>query len=122
MLYEGAIRFLRQSIDAVEARDLDRKRQSVDRVMAIIQHLHDTLDMDKGGSVAADLDRLYTYITSRILDGSGTLETKPLEEAIKLLSTLLAGWEEVVKREQEHAVPTDLLVQQAAGRRIELHA
>jgi flagellar protein FliS len=122
MLYEGGIRFLRQSIDAMQAKDLDRKRQSIDRAVAIIQHLHDTLDTAKGGQLAADLDKLYTYITSRILDGSAKLQTKPLEEAIKLLTTLLTGWEEVVKKEQEHTVPTVLLAQQAAERGFSTHA
>ena len=120
MLYEGAIRFLRQSIEAVGAKDFDRKRQSVDRAMAVIQHLQSTLDK-RGGDVSAELDRLYTYVTARILEGSGKLEVAPFEEAIKLLTVLLSGWEEIAKKEQEHAVPTTLLAQQAAGR-FELHA
>lgn len=122
MLYEGAIRFLRQSITAIQSKDLDRKRQSVDRAVAVIQHLQGTLDMDRGREVAAELDRLYSYITSRILDGSGKLEVAPLEEAIKLLTVLLSGWEEVVKKEQENSIPPTLLAQQAANGRFELHA
>src|SRR3979411_1216350 len=85
MLYEGAIRFLRQSVTAIESKDLDRKRQSVDRALAVIQHLQSTLDK-RGSDVSADLDRLYIYITSCILQGSGKLEVAPLQEAIKLLS------------------------------------
>ena len=121
MLYEGAIRFLRQSIEAVRAKDFDAKRQSVDRAMAIIQHLQSTLDK-RGGDVSAELDRLYTYVTARILEGSGKLEVTPFEEAIKLLTVLLSGWEEIAKKEQEHTVPTTLLAQQTAGGRFELHA
>jgi len=116
MLYEGTIRFLNQSIEAINAKDLDAKRRSIDRAIGIIQHLQNTLDRGQGGDLAADLDRLYSYIMSRILDGSGTLETKPLEEAIKLLNTLLAGWEDVVKKENEHAVPPELLASQARQR------
>src|SRR5262245_3310902 len=92
MLYEGAIRFLQESIAAIKSQDLNGKRQSIDRAVAVLQHLQGTLDMDRGGDVAADLNRLYNYITSRVLDGSGNLQTAPLEEAIKLLKVLLAGW------------------------------
>jgi flagellar secretion chaperone FliS len=120
MLYEGSIRFLRQSVNAIQSKDLQRKRESIDRAVAIIHHLQGTLDMEKGRNVAADLDRLYTYITSRILEGSGKLEVAPLEEAIKLLTVLLSGWEGLLKKEQEHAVPTTLLAQ-AAGGRFEMH-
>lgn len=120
MLYEGAIRFLRQSITAIESKDLDLKRQAIDRAVAVIQHLHSTLDHDRAQELAGELDRLYTYITSRILDGSGKLEVAPLQEAIKLLTVLLSGWEEVVKKEQGHAVPPGLLAQQAPNGRFEL--
>lgn len=122
MLYEGAIRFLKQSITAIQAKDLNLKRQSIDRAVAVIQHLQSTLDMNQGGEVAGELDRLYTYITSRVLDGSGKLEVAPLEEAIKLLTVLLSGWEEVARKEQEHTVPATLLAQQAMNGRFELRA
>ena len=115
MLYEGAIRFLGQSVTAIKSKDIDTKRQSIDRAMAVIQHLQSTLDRDRGGDVAAELDRLYIYITSKVLEGSTRLQTEPIEEAIKLLNVLLSGWEEIVKKEQENAVPTTLLAQQAAN-------
>jgi len=122
MLYEGAIRFLGQSVTAIESKDIDTKRQSIDRAMAVIQHLQSTLDRDRGGDVAAELDRLYIYITSKVLEGSTKLQTEPIEEAIKLLNVLLSGWEEIVKKEQENAVPTTLLAQQAANGSFRLHA
>ena len=122
MLYEGAIRFLNQSISAIQSKDLDSKRQSIDRAVAVIQHLQSTLDMGQGKEVATDLDRLYTYITSRILDASGKLEIEPLEEAIKLLTTLLSGWEEVARKDTEHGVPPSLLAQQSMSGRFALRA
>ena len=122
MLYEGAIRFLKQAEDDIRKKDFGKKSQSIDRAVAIIQHLQGTLDMDKGGKISFDLDRLYTYINSRIIEGSTKLNSKALEEAIQLLTTLLSGWEEIARKEQEHSVPTDLLAQQAAGGRFELHA
>jgi flagellar protein FliS len=122
MLYEGAIRFLRESIAAIEANELERKRQSIDRSVAIVQHLHSTLDMEKGGEVAANLHHLYSYVMSLILEGSAKLETAPVEEAIKLLNVLLAGWEELAKKELAPAVPPQRAAQQAAGGGFELHA
>jgi flagellar secretion chaperone FliS len=122
MLYEGAIRFLGQSVTAIKSKDIEGKRQSIDRAMAVIQHLQSTLDRDQGGDVAAKLDSLYIYITSKIMEGSTKLQTAPIEEAIKLLGVLLSGWEEIVKKEQENTVPTTLLAQQAANGGFRLHA
>src|SRR5262245_23198330 len=100
MLYEGAIRFLRESVSAIDSKDLDRKRQALDHAVAIVQHLQSTLDMDRGHDVAANLSALYSYITTRILEGSAERDTAPLKEAIKLLDIVLAGWEELAKTEQ----------------------
>jgi flagellar protein FliS len=121
LLYEGAIRFLRESINGIQEKNIDRKRQSIDRAMAVIQHLQSTLDRDRGGDLAVELDRLYVYITSRIMEGSVKLAVAPLEEAIKLLTVLLSGWEEVARKEQEQVVPGELLAQQAAKGGFDLH-
>ncbi len=121
MLYEAGIRFLRQSVTAIESKDLNRKRQSIDRAIAIIDHLHSSLDT-RGGEIATDLDKLYTYISSRILEGSGQLKAAPLEEAIKLLTVLLSGWEQLAQKEQEKTVHPALLAQPPADGRFELHA
>src|SRR5262245_32452328 len=102
MLYEGAIRFLNESVAAIKAQDLNSKRQCIARAVAVVYHLQGTLDMERGGKVAGDLNGLYNYITSCILDGSAKLETESLEEAIKLLKVLLAGWEELAVKERSN--------------------
>ena len=121
MLYEGAVRFLRESTAAIQSNDLERKRHAIDRAVAIVQHLQCTLDIERGGTVATELNRLYGYITSRILDGSTKLETAPLEEAIKLLNTLLGAWEELAKKESQNTVRPALLGQQKTSGGFELH-
>lgn len=123
MLYQGAIRFLKQAQEDIRTKDFAQKSQSVDRAVAIIQHLQGTLDMEKGGKISLDLDRLYTYVTSRVFEGSAKLDLRAFEEAINLLTTLLSGWEEIAQKEQEQSVPADLLAQPTpAGGRFELHA
>jgi flagellar protein FliS len=114
MLYEGAIRNLRDASDAIRKKDLVRKRQTVDRAVAILQHLQSTLDRERGEVIAADLDNLYAYMISRVLLGSTQLEPEPLEEAAKLLGILLSGWEQLVKKQPQQPVPSVLLTQQSS--------
>lgn len=122
LLYQGAIRFLRQSISAIEAKNIDLKRHAIDRAVAIIQHLQETLDRDRGQHIAAELDKLYNYCTSRILEGSGKLDIRPIEEAIKLLNTLLVGWEGAAAKECDVAVPSVLMTPPSgATGRFQLH-
>src|SRR5205823_4041573 len=70
MLYEGAVRFLTRAASDIRNRDLVSKAESVSRALAIIQHLRLTLDMDKGQDIARQLDRIYEYAISRVVDGS----------------------------------------------------
>jgi flagellar protein FliS len=114
MLYEGAIRFLTRAAKDIRERDLVSKAQSVQRALAIIQHLRLTLDMEKGQHIAQELDRLYAFAVSKILEGSTKLDPAPIEEAIKVLSDLLPAWEEIAKRDQEKAVQPALLAQPSA--------
>ena len=116
MLYDGAIRFLNQAVAAIQARDMHTKATTVDKALAIVQHLSLTLDTGKGKKVADDLDQLYNYVTDKIVEGSGKLETKEFQEAIKVLTILRSGWAELAEREAvQTAVPPALLAQQAAG-------
>ena len=97
MLYEGAIRNLRDAADAVRKKDIERKRQSVDRAVAILRHLQSTLDRERGAAITADLENLYHYVIGRALQGSAKLDSEVFEEAAKLLTVLLSGWEQLGK-------------------------
>jgi flagellar protein FliS len=121
MLYEGAIRFLNRAANDIRNKDLVSKGQSINQALAIIQHLRMTLDTEKGQDMARELDRLYAYTFSRVLEGSTTLKVSAIEEAIKVLSNLLPAWEEIAKREQEQSIPAGVLANQATPGGFQLH-
>jgi flagellar protein FliS len=110
MLYEGAIRFMTRAAKDIRERDLVSKSESTSRALAIVQHLRLTLDIDKGQQVARELDSLYAYVISKILEGSIKLDALAIDEAIKVLSNLLPAWEEIAKKDQEQYVPPAALV------------
>ena len=121
MLYDGAIRFLNQAVDAIEARDIRTKARASDRALAIIQHLNLSLDMDRGQEISIELERLYSFVIGKIVDGSRQLSAKDLEEAIKVLDILRSAWSELAQKEKAGAVPAGLLTQHAANGRLALH-
>ena len=122
MLYEGAIRFLNRGANDIRNRDLVSKGRSISQALAIIQHLQLTLDSQKGQDMARELDRIYTYTISRVLEGSTKLNVSAIEEAINVLSNLLPAWEEIAKREQEQSIPAGVLANQTAPGGFQLHA
>ncbi len=121
MLYDGAIRFLRRGIEAIEKNDIEAKAAASDRALAIVQHLHLSLDMDRGQEISANLERLYSFVITQITEGSSGLQPRKLEEAIKVLDTLRSAWAEVAQQERAESVPTELLAQQAANGRLAVH-
>jgi flagellar protein FliS len=119
MLYEGAIRFLQQSVEDIQKKDLEGKRKSVDRAIAIMQQLRGSLNKEQGAHIARDLERLYDYIMARIFEGSRKLDTRPIDEAVRLLRTLAQAWERVAEEESRRlasAVPTA-----TEGGRLKIH-
>lgn len=92
MLYDGALRFMAEAREAMLRREVRARAEAISRTLAIVSELQSTLDMTAGGEVAAELDRLYSFVRDRLLDASFTQEVAPLDEATKVLRTLREGW------------------------------
>ena len=91
MLYEGALRFVGEAREAIRQGDVVARTNATRRALDIVAELQNTLNLEEGGEIAAELDRLYTYITSRILDVTRG-DTVAADEIAKLLTTLREGF------------------------------
>ncbi len=67
MLYDGAIRFVRQSKQAIEAGRHADKAHSLSKAIAIITEFSNTLDYEIGGEIALDLSRLYDFMVRELV-------------------------------------------------------
>lgn len=104
MLYDGAIASLSAAREAIVARDLVAKRDRLAHALAIVDHLHGTLDMKGGGEIAANLDRLYGYATVQIVESSRTLDPVGIDEAVRILSGLRDAWSQIARPTPEPAL------------------
>ena len=95
MLYDGALRFIAEARRASARNDIAARAAAIDRTLAIIAELQSTLDIEQGGPVAQELDRLYTYINSRLLDVTLRQDRGALDDAQKVLTTLRDGWAQI---------------------------
>ncbi len=62
MLYDGAIRFVRQARSAIEDGRREDKSHAIRRAIAIVTEFSNTLDFEVGGEIAYDLNRLYDFV------------------------------------------------------------
>jgi flagellar protein FliS len=92
MLYDGALKFLAEARAAQAIGDLPRRAHALRRVAAILAECHATLDLERGGDVAAELDRLYSYMSTRLLDVTVKKDPSAIDELHKLLTPLRQAW------------------------------
>jgi flagellar protein FliS len=97
MLYDGALRFLAQARAAIERADVPARREAIARTLAIISELQSTLDMEKGKEISASLDALYVYVTGRIVEAAAKQDVRFIDDAVRVLTTLRDGWQEIAR-------------------------
>lgn len=98
MLFDKAISCLNEAIRAIEQNDVEARWRSNGRAMEIVNHLWATLDMEKGGEIAANLDQLYRFMLQRMPDTDLKNSPVPAREIISLLEPLRRSWHEVASR------------------------
>jgi flagellar protein FliS len=105
MLYDGALRFLNEARTAQSEGDLRRRAGALQRVAAIIAECQSTLDLERGGQVALELDGLYSYISARLIDINVKRDGTAVEEIYRLMSTLRTAWADAATQTTLAAVP-----------------
>lgn len=106
MMYDGLLRFVAKARAGCALPESDPERlkmvqEGVGRSLAIIDELRSTLDKEKGGEYAANLDRLYDYYARRLLKAQITIDDAPLAEVEKLVGTLREGWSQMLLTEAQ---------------------
>ena len=95
MLYNGAIRFVGESIQAIEMNDMQKAHNANMRAQDIVREFMNTLDMSY--EVSKGLDQLYDYIEYRLIQANITKDKAQLEEAKGLLTELRDTWYQAMK-------------------------
>lgn len=94
-LYEGAIRSTTAAQAAMAMRDIRARQGAIGRTIDIIAELQNTLNLERGGKIAADLDALYTFLLSRLADVTARQDPAPLDEVRRILETLRDAWQQI---------------------------
>jgi flagellar protein FliS len=95
MLYDGALASLTEARAAAATADARKRSAAVSKALSIICALQETLNLDEGGTVAAELDRLYSYATQRLLDVTVKNDHMAIAEVHRLLTGLRDAWQQI---------------------------
>jgi len=100
LLYDGAIKFLRQANKYIELKDIPNAHQNIIKAENIIYELMSTLNMD-AGEIAENLLKLYDFMVWQLIEANKEKNSEKINTVIKLLTNLREAWKVIVEKEQE---------------------
>jgi len=110
MLYDGAIRNIARAERGIQNGERMPKLEGISKAIAIISELSNTLDFEKGGEIAENLDGLYGFMIRELTRSNLENKVEPLQVVTKLLTDLRSTWLdaiELVRKEKAAATRVD---------------
>lgn len=96
MLYDGAIKAVNLAKIHMENGAVAEKGAAISKAVAIIEEgLRLSLDKDKGGELAENLDALYDYMALQLLEANIHNKISALDEVLHLLQDIRGAWMDI---------------------------
>jgi flagellar protein FliS len=105
-LYEKMIDDLRQVSDAIEKNETRRRTDRIKHAILIVGHLQSSLDFEKGGKVARDLELFYNNFRDRLLYVQFHPSVRAAGQLITDLLALREAWIRVQQAEKPGTAET----------------
>ena len=105
LLYEGAIRFLKEAMDAIDKKDLPRKGTLIVKALAIVHELQCSLNFNVDSELCGELESLYLFVTDKLTEANINIDKAPIEDSIQILETLLSGFKVAVEEVSKNGYP-----------------
>ncbi|MDL2267080.1 flagellar export chaperone FliS [Desulfovibrio sp. OttesenSCG-928-G15] len=96
ILFDGALKFLTQAKELLAVNDMAGKGMAISKTLDIINELDSTLNMEKGGDIAANLHGLYSFCTNHLVRANLKKDVKMIDEVVTILTGLRTAWAEIV--------------------------
>ncbi len=93
MLMEGALDKIAYARGQIERNEIAEKGRNISWAISIIQGLSESLDMDAGGEIAANLEGLYDYMVRCLLIANKNDDIEKLDEVASLLKEVKSAWD-----------------------------
>jgi flagellar protein FliS len=95
LLYEQAIQDLRRAALEMDRGNVELRTRYMNHAVSVIGHLQETLDREKGGQVARNLDRFYGGVRTRLMEAQVKASRVIIDEQITFLLSVRESWIEV---------------------------
>ncbi|HMM37798.1 MAG TPA: flagellar export chaperone FliS [Desulfovibrio sp.] len=96
MLYDAAIKFLKQAKVKIAERNYAEKGILISRALDIISELAESLNKEKGGDVAKNLNNLYFFCSTRLLKANLKMDAALIDEVVGILSGIRSAFAQII--------------------------
>jgi flagellar secretion chaperone FliS len=96
MLYDTAIKHLRQAIEKMRANDMAGKGILISKAITIVSELQECLNKERGGEIAQNLFHLYLFCNTRLLTANLKVKPEMVEEVITILIGLRQAFAQIL--------------------------
>jgi flagellar secretion chaperone FliS len=95
MLYDGAIRFIKEAKIHIQNRNYPQKHAALIRAQDIVFELNASLDMEAGGEISGRLRSLYTFVWTNLNRANVRNDVELLNRMIVILEELAGAWRKI---------------------------
>ncbi len=99
MLYQGAVRFLKQAIQAHKDKDWATVNERLQRVQDIYYELLSTLKQEY--EISQSLSAMYDFLIRHVREANVAKDVAKMEEALSLTEELRDAWEQAMKQQKQ---------------------
>ena len=103
MLYDGAIKNASFAVEHMKSGQIEKVHDCLIKTKNIVTELIATLNMDRGGDIANNLQSLYSYMFSQLIEANMNKKTEPVVVVIDLLKELRAAWTQINSKKKNDA-------------------
>ena len=103
MLYDGAIKNASFAVEHMKSGQIEKVHECLIKTKNIVTELMATLNMDRGGDIAKNLQSLYSYMFSQLIEANMNKKTEPVVIVIDLLKELRAAWTQINSKKKNDA-------------------
>jgi len=100
MLLEGALGKIAAAKGHMERGEIQPKGEQIGSAISIIEGLKSSLDKDRGGEIAQNLEDLYIYMERRLIEANRCNETSLLDEVSDLIRQIKEAWDAIADQAQ----------------------
>jgi flagellar protein FliS len=97
MIYDHVLKWGRSASEAIQANNIENRTKAIFKMQDGITELMCSLDFEKGGEVAKNLNNLYEFYNKHLSEANIKNSEKNVKEVIEMMQLLKSAWEEAME-------------------------